>query len=157
MRVLGIDPGFDRLGVAVMDRDQKNGTLLYSACVQTDRTHSFEERLGHAGEAVRALLTTYTPTIVALERLYFNKNQRTAMKVAEMRGTVVYLAELHGCRIVEYTPQQIKVAVTGYGASDKRQVAAMVARLIPTVHQGALDDEYDAIAVALTALASIRP
>jgi crossover junction endodeoxyribonuclease RuvC len=98
----------------------------------------------------------HTPDVVAIERLYFNKNQRTAMRVAEMRGVVVYLAEQNRSKVVEYTPQQIKVAVTGYGASNKKQVASMVARLIPMMRTDALDDEYDAVAVALTALASIR-
>lgn len=157
MRVLGIDPGFDRLGVAVMDRDHKNGALIHSHCIETDRALSFEERLHTAGEALGEIFSAFAPEVVAIERLYFNKNQRTAMRVAEMRGVVVYLAERHGCRVVEYTPQQIKVAVTGYGASDKKQVAAMVTRLVPSVRRDALDDEYDAVAVALTALASYRP
>ncbi len=156
MKVLGIDPGFDRLGIAVMEKNAKNGTLLYSACVETDRTQSFEKRLKQVGEEVARLLGEHTPHYMALERLYFNKNQRTAMRVAEVRGVMVYLAERHGCTVVEYTPQEIKVAVTGYGGSDKKQVALMVTRLVPNVPVGALDDEYDAIAIAITALARER-
>ena len=78
------------------------------------------------------------------------------MAVAETRGMLLYLARSRGCRICEYPPQQIKIATTGYGKSDKRQVMEMVKRLLPDVPESALDDEYDAIAVGITALASIR-
>lgn len=156
MRVLAIDPGYDRLGVAVMDKDHKNGVLLYSSCILTDKKSDFSLRIKEIGEKVTALLTEYQPSFLALERLYFNKNQRTAMQVAEVRGVMVYLAELHACTLTEYTPQEIKVAVTGYGKSDKKQVADMVKRLVPSTKKDALDDEYDAIAIALTALARER-
>lgn len=156
MRVLAIDPGYDRLGVAIMEKDQKHGTLLYSSCVVTNRADSFPERLQHIGAEIRTLCATYDPTAIALERLYFNTNQKTVMQVAEVRGVVIYLAGLHGCRMLEYTPQEVKVAVTGYGKSDKKQVTTMVARLLPGVKKDALDDEYDAIAIALTAIASAR-
>ncbi len=156
MRVVAIDPGYDRLGVAVMDKDAHNGILLHSECVTTNKADPLSFRLEKMGAALEKILTTYTPTAVALERLYFNKNQRTAMGVAEVRGIVVYLAQCHHCRIFEYTPQEVKVAVTGYGKSDKKQVACMVQKLIPSVRHDALDDEYDAIAIAMTALARER-
>lgn len=156
MRVLAIDPGYDRFGIAIMDKNTREGTLLFSTCIQTDKTISFPERLKVIGSALQALLEEYSPSAVALEHLYFNTNQRTAIHVAEVRGIVLYLASLRECRILEYTPQEIKVAVTGYGKSDKKQVMTMVKRLIPSVKKEALDDEYDAVAIALTALASAR-
>lgn len=156
MKVLGIDPGFDRLGIALMTNEGPNGALLFSDCIETDRALSFEQRLAYIGEAVRDALVRHKPDILALERLYFNNNQRTAMRVAEVRGTMVYLAELHNTRLVEYTPQQVKVAVTGHGRSSKTQVASMILRLVPGAKQNALDDEQDAIAIALTALVSVR-
>lgn len=156
MRVLGIDPGYDRLGVAVVDKNHAHGVLLFSSCITTDRTETFDQRLGTLGRALSDIFTAHTPDIVAIEHLYFNTNQKTAVHVAEVRGVVVYLASLHGCKVLEYTPQAIKVAVTGYGKSDKRQVADMVTRLLPGIKKDALDDEYDAIAIALTAIASVR-
>ncbi len=156
MRVIAIDPGYDRLGIAIMDKNGPHGELVYSACIVTDRATAFSDRLVCIGKELAELLTLHAPTALALERLYFNSNQKTVMQVAEVRGLVVYLAGLRGCRILEYTPQEVKVAVTGYGKSDKKQVALMVKRLLPGTKEGALDDEYDAIAIALTALASAR-
>ncbi len=156
MRVLAIDPGYDRLGVAVLDRNPNNGTLIHSSCITSEKSAPLPERIERVGAQLLAIMEEYAPTAVALERLYFTSNQKTAMGVAEMRGVVVYLAQSRACRIFEYTPQEIKVAVTGYGKSDKKQVAAMVARLVPNVPKGVLDDEYDAIAIAITALARER-
>ena len=156
MRVLACDPGYDRLGVAVLEKQLGTERLLYSACITTNKASALPERLAEMGAAFTALLSEYAPTHVALETLYFSKNVRTAMAVAEARGVLLYLARTAGCEIAEYTPQQVKVATTGHGGSDKRQVAAMLPRLLPGIPKGALDDEYDAIAVGLTALASLR-
>ena len=114
------------------------------------------DRLLHIGEGFAALIEEYRPGAVALESLFFNKNQKTAMAVAETRGMLIYLARTRGLAVYEYSPQEIKIAVTGYGKSDKRQVMEMVKRLVPDVPEKALDDEYDAIAVGITALASNR-
>jgi len=156
MRVLGIDPGYDRLGLALMERIAGKDKLLYSACILTDKTLPFETRLEIIGRAVTALLREYTPDAVALERLFMSQNRSTAMRVAEVRGAMLYLAELHACTVFEYTPQEVKVATTGYGKSDKEQVTRMVRRLVPEAPADALDDEYDAIAIAVTCLASVR-
>lgn len=153
MRVLGIDPGYDRMGIAVMEHGGHSGTLLYSTCLTTTKDMTFPLRIAYMGAQVAELLKKFKPEAVALERLFFSKNQKTALNVAEVRGAMVYLAEVHGCRVCEYTPQEVKVAVTGYGKSDKGQVEAMVKRLIPQIPLQALDDEYDAIAIAMTCLA----
>jgi crossover junction endodeoxyribonuclease RuvC len=156
MRVLALDPGYDRLGLAVLERQSGKETLLYSTCVLTNRADSLPDRLLVIGTRVAEALTLYTPSSVALETLFFNKNQKTAIGVAQVRGIIIYLAKLHGATIEEYSPQQIKVAVTGYGKSDKEAVTSMVKRLVSGVPDGMLDDEYDAIAVGLTALAHAR-
>jgi crossover junction endodeoxyribonuclease RuvC len=156
MRVLAFDPGYDRLGVAVLERVNKKEHLVYSHCVVTDRDSAIADRLMVIGDAVAALIELYTPSIVALETLFFNKNIKTGIAVAEVRGIILYLARHHTCTVMEFSPQQIKIAVTGYGKSDKRAVTDMVKRLIPEVPHTALDDEYDAIAVGITALAHAR-
>ncbi len=155
-RVLAFDPGYDRLGVAVMERYEHKERLLHSECVTTERTEELPERLKVIGERVEALIKEHSPDVVALETLFFNKNQKTGIAVAEVRGIILYLARHHGCRVMEFSPQEIKIATTGYGKSDKDAVTSMVKRLVPNVPTDALDDEYDAIAVGVTALAHAR-
>lgn len=157
MRVLACDPGYDRLGVAVLDKVAGSEVLIHSDCITTDRSAPIADRLHEIGVAFSALITTHTPDYIAIESLFFSKNAKTAMAVAEARGVLLYLARTHGCTVCEYTPQEIKIAVTGYGKSDKQHVTAMVKRLVPAVRPDALDDEYDAVAVGITALASLRP
>jgi crossover junction endodeoxyribonuclease RuvC len=156
MRVLGLDPGYDRLGVSVIEREAGNETLLFSTCVTTSRSDDMHTRLHAIGAACDKYIATYNPDIVALETLFFNKNQKTAIGVAEVRGIILYLAMIHGSRVMEFGPQEIKIAVTGYGKSDKSAVIMMVKRLLRGVPEKALDDEYDAIAVGITALAHTR-
>lgn len=156
MKVLALDPGYDRLGVAVLERVQGKEILLNSACIVTDRTAELSDRLFHIGNAVSELLSTYTPEAVAIETLFFNKNVKTAIGVAQARGIIMFLAKKAHCVVYEFGPQEIKVAVTGYGKSDKSAVIAMVKRLVHNAPKDAHDDEYDAIAVGITALAHHR-
>lgn len=156
MRVLAFDPGYDRLGAAVLERTHGRETVLHSTCVETDKKSELPERLVTVGRAVEALLAEYTPDVVAIETLFFNKNITTAIGVAQARGIILYLAQRAGCRVYEFGPQEIKIAVTGYGKSDKQGVIDMVRRLVHNAPKDALDDEYDAIAVGITALAHHR-
>lgn len=156
MRVLAIDPGYDRLGVAVLEHDNTKERLLYSACIETDPKSDLPSRLHDLGEQIETLIEIYAPNALGIETIFFNKNQKTAIGVAQARGIVVYLAKKAGCSLHEFGPQEIKVAVTGYGKSDKKAVFDMVRRLIPEVKEGALDDEYDAIAIGITCLAHCR-
>ncbi len=156
MRVLAIDPGYDRLGIAVMEHGEKRESLLFSTCIVTERGTELPDRLLVLGQAYEKILIEYAPDAIAIETLFFNKNIKTGIGVAQARGILLYLAKLSGCRIFEFGPQEIKVAVTGYGNSDKKAVIDMVIRLIPNVPAKAHDDEYDAIAVGITALAHHR-
>lgn len=156
MKVLSLDPGYDRLGVAVLERVDSKEVLRYSSCILTDKQSALTDRLFHVGKTVRSLLIEYSPDAVAIETLFFNKNIKTAIGVAQARGIIIYLAKEAGCAVYEFGPQEIKVAVTGYGNSDKNAVIDMVKRLIRNAPQKAHDDEYDAIAVGITALAHHR-
>lgn len=149
MRVIGIDPGYERLGVAVVE----GKTLLYSDCFKTSATLPFPERLRLVGDEVARLITEYTPKALAIEKLYFNTNQKTGIAVAQVIGAVTYIAQAHGLTVHEYTPPQIKVACTSNGRADKKQVMAMLPHLITIDKKITYDDEFDAIAVALTHLA----
>lgn len=156
MRVLAFDPGYDRLGVAILERSGNKEILIHSVCVETDKKTELVDRLHVVGAAVEELLKTHMPDAVAIETLFFNKNIKTAIGVAQARGIIIYLAKKAGCTVYEFGPQEIKVAVTGYGNSDKSAVISMVKRLIHNAPDTAHDDEYDAIAVGITALAHHR-
>lgn len=151
-RVLGIDPGFDRLGVAVLE----GNTLLFSDCIQTSRTLTHAKRISEIGLGVREIIKEWQPGSLAIEKLFFNQNVTNAIKVAEARGVVIYEAANAGLGVFEYSPQDIKIAVTGYGKADKKQVELMVGKLIKTGIGSAkkLDDETDAIALCITHLAT---
>lgn len=153
MKVLALDPGYDRLGVAVLERVDGKEVLLYSACIETDRNAEFSDRLFVIGTAVARLIEDHEPNAVAIETLFFNKNVKTAIGVAQARGIILFLAKQAGCTVYEFGPQEIKVAITGYGKSDKTAVIDMVKRLVVNAPKTALDDEFDAIAVGITALA----
>lgn len=154
MRVLAIDPGYDRCGLAVLERVRGKEHVLHSQCFITDRSAPFSERLGALGAEVLRLFTVYRPDGVALEKLYFGTNQKTAMGVSEVRGMLMYLTSAKKLPLFEFTPAQVKTGVTGSGRSDKTQVAAMVKRLVTLPKGNRHDDEYDAIALGLTCLAT---
>jgi len=156
MKVLAVDPGYDRLGVAVIEKQDGKETLLYSHCVETDKKADLADRLFVVGTEFQKLLLEHSPDAVGVETLFFNKNVKTAIGVAQARGIILYLAKNAGCRVYEFGPQEIKIAVTGYGKSDKNAVIDMVKRLVLNVPEKALDDEYDAIAVGVTTLAHYR-
>lgn len=156
MRVLGIDPGYDRTGVAILGGSGSAPEHLYSNCVTTDRSDTFPERLRMLAKELRKVIKKHGPSACAIETLYVTNNQKTAMGVSAARGVALLIAAEHSLPVAEYTPQQIKIAVTGYGKSDKRAVAAMLLRLVPASKSATFDDEVDAIAVALTHLAHLR-
>ncbi len=156
MKVLGIDPGYDRMGVAILEKQNGQETLLFSTCIETDKKSELDDRLFELGIAFKKLLEEHEPDMVGIENLFFNKNVKTAIGVAEARGIVMFLARSAGAKVLEFSPQEIKIAITGYGKSDKTAVIDMVKRLVKNAPDKALDDEYDAIAVAVTALAHHR-
>lgn len=156
MKILGIDPGYDRIGIAMIDGKK----LVHSECFLTSREDSFHIRLKEIGQRINQVIKEFLPDQIAIESLFITKNQKTAMKVAEARGVIAYEASLMDIPIHEYSPPQIKVAVTGHGGSDKNQIIKMIPLLIkmklPQDKKKILDDEYDAIAVALTCQAHIK-
>ena len=156
MKILGIDPGYDRLGIAIIEKLTKGKeALLYSTCLQTSAKQNIYERFGKIGNEVAVVIKEFRPDAMALETLFITKNQKTAMRVAEARGIILYQAIQAGIPIFEYSPMQIKMAVTSDGKSDKERIVKMVRMLVDMGKKTALDDEYDAIAVALTHSASL--
>jgi crossover junction endodeoxyribonuclease RuvC len=153
MRVLGIDPGYDRVGVAVLEYQNGTEMCLHSNCIETTKTDSLVERYCDVAKAIRELITEHAVNTVAIEQLFFNKNVKTAMQVAEARGVIMVAACEMGVTLHEFSPQAIKIATTGHGNSSKDAVTQMVRQLVRGVPTRALDDEYDAIAVGVTCLA----
>ncbi len=155
-RVLGIDPGYEKLGIAIVDRKSGVDILVHSECFKTKKSISFEKRLLALGERVESIIEQFKPDILAIENLFVSNNQKTAMRVGEVRGVVIYTCQKNALSVLDFTPLQVKIAVTGYGKSDKKQVEKMVSHLISIEKKIKEDDETDAIAVALTGSASFR-
>ncbi|MCF7843965.1 crossover junction endodeoxyribonuclease RuvC [Candidatus Gracilibacteria bacterium] len=150
-RILGIDPGFDRLGVCILDKSGSKEELVHSQCITTSKKETFEVRLAEIGEELTKILKKYKPNELAIETLFFTTNQKTIIPVAEVRGICIYLSHINDVKIYEYSPPQIKLAITGYGKAKKEDVAHMIPKILgKQMKSGILDDEIDAIAIALT-------
>lgn len=155
MRILGIDPGYERLGIAVLEKNigDKREKVIFSECFKTSSKLDFSERLLLLGEEIKKVIKKYQPEVLSIETLFLTTNQKTVMRVAEARGVVIYEAARARLKIFEATPLQIKVATTGYGRADKNQIIKMVQMLVEIDNSKKSDDELDAIAIALTAFA----
>lgn len=153
MRVLALDPGYDRLGLAIIEGDPSRPTLIWSECV-IPPPGTAESRLSVVFAAVADAIQTHTPDMVALETLFFSTNKKTAIGVAQARGAILAAAGAAHLPISEHSPQQVKLAVTGYGNADKKAVAMMIPRLVSLPEKKRLDDELDAIAVGICALST---
>jgi crossover junction endodeoxyribonuclease RuvC len=156
MRVLAIDPGYGRCGVAIIDKHDGKERWIYSDCIETKAKDGFVERLAQIVAECERLIRTYKPDALAMERLFFSSNQKTALQVAEVRGALLNAAAVAGLASFEYTPGQVKNATAGYGKADKKQITAMLHMLLKIEKPIKYDDEYDAIAVAVTHLAHAR-
>lgn len=156
LRVLAIDPGYDRLGVAVLEGNASRPTLLWSDCVIPEKGTA-AERLSRVSRAVIEAVEKYAPDMLAIETLFFSINKKTAFGVAEARGAILAAAGSASLPVVEYSPQQVKSAVTGHGGADKAAVARMIPLLLSLPKRKRLDDELDAIAIGITALAAGLP
>lgn len=143
-KILGIDPGYGRMGYAILQGEE----LIDAGCFETPKTMPYEERLRAVGMHFKKLVSQYRPDSLAIEKLFLNTNHKTAMRVSEARGTILFLAQ--NMKIHEFSPPEIKLAICGYGRADKKQVAKMV-RLIFKPDDSLNDDALDAIAIAFTA------
>ncbi len=154
--IISIDPGFDRAGVAVLGMEKDKMVLFHSECIVTNPKDSRDKRLLMIGSRLDKIIKEWSPRELAVEKLFFNANTTSAMGVAEARGVVIFQGARAGLSIFEYSPQEIKIAVTGYGKADKDQMESMTRKLvkIPASDKKKLDDELDAIALGITHLAS---
>lgn len=153
MIVLGIDPGFERLGIAVLEKEKnKKETLLFSCCFRTDKDLPHYQRLQLIGAEVKKTIERFKPDTLAIETLFLSSNQKTVMAVAETRGIILYESTLHNLHIKEFSPPQIKLTICGNGKADKKSIQKMIPLLLKIPTKTMLDDEYDAIAIGLTGI-----
>ncbi len=150
MTILGIDPGYDRLGWAIARQNGQNWTQLKLGCIQTDKTNDLFQRYVSLDQQLQAIIDKFKPQRAAIESLFFFKNKKTALKVSEARGVVISNLIKNQLEIVEYTPLQIKQTVTGYGRADKKAVEKMIRLEFNLKDDKIIDDAIDALAVILT-------
>lgn len=141
---IAVDPGYDRVGIAVFGGTE----LIHSECFVPPKDE-FPKRLSAVYHRVLALIQEHAPESLAIETLFFTKNQKTAIKVAEARGIIELAAAEYGIPVIEYSPQSVKIAVTGSGNAEKSAVMRMVEKLVKLPKEKRFDDEYDAIALGI--------
>jgi crossover junction endodeoxyribonuclease RuvC len=154
--ILGIDPGTTGMGYAFLVAGGERATLVECGLVDVRASSSAAERLLAISEALDALIRRHHPSALAVERLFFNKNARTAMRVSEARGVALLCGARAGLEIAEYTPQDVKMSVTGDGRGDKKSVQRMLPHLVALDAPITQDNVADAVAIALTHLQRAR-
>lgn len=155
-KIISIDPGYDRCGVAVVSEEDNKPIVLFSTHITSEKTAEQHLRLTSIFKQLEVLIKKHKPTHLAIETLFFSVNKKTAIRVAEARGTILTLAGLSNLEVIELSPQAIKIAMTGVGNATKEQVQKMV-RLTVTLSKGTkLDDEIDAVALGVAALQKIK-
>ena len=153
MIILGIDPGYDRCGFAVLDATSRSKPWLKTfGIIKTDKKDDFQVRQAEVAHDFEALLAAHKPEIVSIEDLFFVQNVTTGMKVAQIRGIISYLAHKAGAKVVEPKPVEIKQSFCGDGKADKKQMQEM-ARILFDLKKGpTVDDSADAIGAAFWAI-----
>lgn len=149
--ILGIDPGFGRVGFGVIEKGYGDWEAKVYGCIETSAKKSFVDRLAQIHEELVSLIKKYKPTRMAVEELFFFKNVKTAIEVGQARGVILLTAVENNLPVDEFTPLQVKQAITGYGRAEKDQMQKMVAMLLGLKCKIKSDDAADALAVALCA------
>ena len=156
MRILGIDPGTGILGFGVIDVVKGKSQLVDAGVIRTPVKEDDAVRLQTIYEELTDIITQSKPTEMAVEKLFFSRNVTTAMTVSQARGVVLLCGMQAGMKIHEYTPMQIKQAVTGYGKADKKQMQEMVKTILGLKAIPKPDDAADALAAAITHSMTMR-
>lgn len=150
MRILGIDPGIGRTGWGVIAVNGSRLTVNGFGCIETEAKTEMGERLVELSDKIEELISEYKPDAVGIEDLFFNTNSKTAFVVGQARGVIMLAVAKKKLPLAVYTPLQVKIAVTGYGRAEKRQVGQMVKTLLKLDSIPKLDDTTDALAIAIT-------
>lgn len=151
-RILGIDPGFALVGFGIVEENCGKFEVIDYGVISTDKDQSFSDRLSIIYDGICSLIDTYKPEAISIEELFFFKNQKTVIPVAEARGVIVLAGKQKKIDMFEYTPLQIKQALTGNGRAEKKQIQFMVKSILGLEQIPKPDDAADAVAVAITHL-----
>ncbi|MFA5926116.1 MAG: crossover junction endodeoxyribonuclease RuvC [Parcubacteria group bacterium] len=154
LRVLGVDPGTATTGWAIVEEVEKNPRLIACGCINTSKMKTDAERLVEIGRDLKSLIEKYKPAEAAIEDLFFFKNLKTAITVAQARGVILYEIKKNIIPLFSYTPLQVKQALTGYGRADKKQIQIMVKNVLKLRSAPEPDDAADAAAIAICHLNS---
>lgn len=149
MRILGIDPGYAIVGYGLIDFVNGKSRPVGYGVITTTAGQDFSQRLEQIYDQLSLLIATHKPEVVALEKLFFQNNQKTAINVAEARGVIMLACKKAGIELCEYTPLQVKVAITGYGRALKPQIMGVTQKLLGLKEIPRPDDAADALALAI--------
>ncbi len=149
MRILGIDPGYAIVGYGVLEYDNTRFKVINYGAITTEPDTPFDKRLAEIYDDMCSILDMFKPDCMSIEKLYFNTNITTGIDVAHARGVTMLAAVQRGVPIFEYTPLQVKVAVTGYGRAEKHQVQEMIKSILRLKEVPKPDDTADALAIAI--------
>lgn len=154
IRILGIDPGTARVGFAIVDYNskQKKIQLINCGVIETSKNKSDALRLVEIREDLKAIIEEHKPQIISVEKLFFFKNIKTVIPVAQARGVIIELGANSGLEIFEYTPLEVKNNITGHGRAEKKQVAEMIYQILDLKQEIKPDDAVDAVALAVTCI-----
>lgn len=151
MIILGIDPGTARIGYALLKKENiDNVSVVDYGCLEI-LNETQTNRLKHISDFISGLISKYHPEILSIERLFFTQNAKTALSVAEARGVIINTAASLNLEVLEFTPLEVKLAVTGYGKAQKREIQKIICRILNLKKIPQPDDASDAIAIGLTA------
>ncbi len=154
MKIIGIDPGSTRIGFSCVAKKtlKQGGVKLLSCGLLPIKQKNFGDRLLEAQRLLSRLIKKNSPDLFSIEKIYFGKNRKTALEIAHFRGVLILEAIRNKIKVVEYSPNEVKLTITGYGLSDKKAVARMITKILKLKKPPTPDDVTDAIALALTAI-----
>jgi len=156
MKILGIDPGLGRAGWAVVEEINGKVSAINYGCIETSKSSKEEMRIKTLCSELIKIIEKYNPEVLSVEKLFFNKNVKTALSVGQARGVIILASVNKGLIVEEYTPLQVKIAVAGYGRADKNQIGQMVKSSFNLKSIPQPDDAADALAIALTHAVSYK-
>lgn len=156
MIILGIDPGTATTGYGVIENKGGKLIILDFGCICTDAKLDMPERLDLIAKKLKKIIKKHNPRIMAVEELFFFKNNKTIITVGQARGVILFIGKNQGLKVCEYTPLQVKQAVVGYGRADKNQIQQMVKAILNLKSTPKPDDAADALAVAICCANSIK-
>ena len=156
MKILGIDPGLAIVGYSIIEHIKDENTLIASGSIQTDKNKTEAERLYEISVDIQTIIDKYKPDVASIEKLFYFKNQKTVIPVAEARGVILSVLQKNNIPIDEFSPIEVKQMITGYGRATKEEVAKIVEMSIKYKKLPKLDDTVDSIAIALCYSRKIR-